>query len=136
MPRATIDIYIVKHIINTIKLKLMKNTNNNYILTGATGILGSHIMYELMLAIHNNNYEGKLVLLLRSRKDATFIQRFHELFNADAIPDYLKSIDVDRICSNNVVLIDFDLKNFTSDITALLGDEKYALIHCAASVNL
>jgi nucleoside-diphosphate-sugar epimerase len=115
----------------------MKNANHNYLLTGCTGILGSHILYELMLAIHNNNYEGKLVLLLRSRKDISYTERFNELFNGEAIPDYLKTIDMARIRKNNITLVDFDLRyGGEIDFTAKLEGLKYHLIHCAASVNL
>lgn len=116
----------------------MKNeTNNNYILTGSTGILGSHILYELMLAIHNNGYAGKIILLIRSKKDASCQQRLDELFNSDIIPDYLKDIDLQRICRDHVTLIDFDLRNVVhSELTKYMDYEKYTLIHCAASVNL
>ncbi len=115
----------------------MKNTNNNYILTGSTGILGSHILYELMMEIHNNNYDGRIVLLLRSSKTATYSQRFSELFGDEVIPDYLKNIDMARIRHNNITLIDFDLKHIDEyEITRHLGGEKFHLIHCAASVNL
>lgn len=115
----------------------MKNANHNYILTGSTGILGSHILYELMLEIHNNNYEGKLVLLLRSRKEVSCTERFDELFSEEVIPGYLKTIDLDRIRRNNVTLIDFDLRySGEIDLTDKLDGLKYHLIHCAASVNL
>jgi nucleoside-diphosphate-sugar epimerase len=115
----------------------MKNSTNNYILTGVTGILGSHILYELMLTISGNNYEGQIVLLLRGKKDITLTQRFSELFNEELIPDYLKSIDLDRIRKNNITLIDFDLRYFKeTDLIVHLPAEKYHLIHCAASVNL
>lgn len=115
----------------------MKYNNHNYILTGSTGILGSHILYELMLEIHNNNYEGRIVLLLRSRKNATYAERFSELFNEDVIPDYLKSIDTARIRHNNITLIDFDLRHINDiEITRHMGNQKFHLIHCAASVNL
>jgi len=116
---------------------MKKTSNTNYILTGATGILGSHIMYELMLNIHNNDYKGKLVLLLRSKKDASYVARFNELFNEEIIPDYLKNVDLDRIRQNNVTLIDFDLRYYHElDLKNSLGGDKYHLIHCAASVNL
>jgi nucleoside-diphosphate-sugar epimerase len=112
-------------------------TNTNFILTGSTGILGSHIMYELLLAIHNNHYEGKLVLLLRSKKDKTCAERFHEMFSEDIIPHYLKGVDVERIQRNNITLVDFDLRYINeAQIVKQLCEEKYHLIHCAASVNL
>src|ERR1700735_4635847 len=113
----------------------MKNTDKNYILTGSTGILGSHMLYELMLLLHNNDYRGKIALLLRSRKNMSCQQRFDELFNSDVVPDYLLDIDVDRICKNNISLIDFDLRNIAeAELASKLGTAKYHLIHCAASV--
>jgi nucleoside-diphosphate-sugar epimerase len=75
--------------------------------------------------------------LLRSRKNMSCRQRFDELFNADVIPDYLHDIAVDRICKNNILLIDFDLRNIAeAELASKLGTAKYHLIHCAASVNL
>jgi len=115
----------------------MTNANHNYILTGSTGILGSHILYELMQEIHNNDYEGHIILLLRSRKDASYMQRFGELFNEEVIPDYLKQINTNRIRQHNITLIDFDLRHINErEIIRHLGEGKFHLIHCAASVNL
>lgn len=116
----------------------MKNANNyNYILTGVTGILGSHILYELMLAIHYNNYMGSIVCLLRSRKDVSCQARFDELFNDEIIPDYLKAVNCDRIRQHNITLIDFDLAHTDNDnLLGQLNNTDYHLIHCAASVNL
>lgn len=116
----------------------MKNADNtNYILTGATGILGSHILYELMLAIHNRSYKGNIILPIRSKKDLSCRQRFEELFNDDIMPDYLKTVDVERICSDHITIVDFDLRySSEQDIVPFLGQQKYHLVHCAASVNL
>lgn len=108
----------------------------HYILTGATGILGSHLLYELLMEIHQNNYQGKLVLLLRSKKDKTIEERFKELFAEEVAPLYLKQIDLDRIRRNNLTLVDFDLRNNLNNDIIFSGKEKYQLIHCAASVNL
>ena len=83
--------------------------NTNFILTGATGVLGSHVFYELLLIIHRNNYDGKLVLLIRSKKEKTYIQRFEELFSDKLLPDYVHEVDLERIKVNNITLIDFDL---------------------------
>lgn len=109
----------------------------NFILTGVTGVLGSHIFYELMLKLHHNNYNGKIVLLLRSKSDKTYTERYEELFTDKLLPDYLKSVDISRLRDNNIELIDLDLNNITdADTTVLNTGEQYHLIHCAASVNL
>ncbi|XZF14338.1 SDR family oxidoreductase [Chitinophagaceae bacterium MMS25-I14] len=115
----------------------MNNQFNNYILTGVTGILGSHILYELMLEIHNNNYNGHIVLLARSGKGMDYRERFNQLFREELVPDYLNYADIERIKNNHITLIDFDLRNAArADFGNCLGKEKYVLIHCAASVNL
>ncbi|MBX2906881.1 MAG: SDR family oxidoreductase [Taibaiella sp.] len=116
----------------------MKNTGNtNFILTGATGILGSHILYELMLTIHNSGYCGEIVLPIRAKKEMTSRMRFEELFTEDMTPDYLKEVDTDRICREHITIVDFDLR-YSKDVDILpsLKSGKYTLIHCAASVNL
>lgn len=114
----------------------MKN-NMHFILTGATGVLGSHVFYELLLKLHHNGYKGKIVLLLRSKKDKTYTERFEELFSDKLLPDYMLEVDIMRICRDHIALVDFDLDNAPAgDIPALLGNERYHLIHCAASVNL
>lgn len=111
--------------------------NTNFILTGATGVLGSHVFYELLLIIHRNNYDGKLVLLVRSKKEKTYIQRFEELFGDKLLPDYVHEVDLERIKVNNITLIDFDLDETPKeDIKKTLNTCKFHLIHCAASVNL
>jgi thioester reductase-like protein len=37
------------------------------ILTGATGVLGSHIMYEILELFINTKIEGKLFLIVRNK---------------------------------------------------------------------
>ena len=37
------------------------------ILTGATGVLGSHIMYDILEHYINNNIDGKLYLITRNK---------------------------------------------------------------------
>lgn len=114
----------------------MKN-NLNFILTGVTGVLGSHIFYELMLKLHENQYEGNIVLLLRSKPGKTYMERFDELFTQKLLPNYLKQVNVERIRHNNVTLIDLDLNNISEvEMNILQQGDKYHLIHCAASVNL
>ena len=69
----------------------------NFILTGVTGVLGSHIFYELLQKIHDNNYNGEIVLLLRSKNDKTHTERFEEVFTEKLLPGYLKQIDIERL---------------------------------------
>lgn len=108
-----------------------------YILTGATGVLGSHLLYELLWQIHQNGYKGKLVLLLRSRNNKKAWERYEELFAPELIPDYIQEVDLVRLKLHHVQLIDVDLSEASRLSTYFKGDiHKYHLVHCAASVNL
>jgi thioester reductase-like protein len=62
--------------------------NHNYILSGSTGILGSHILYELMMKIHLNDYHGSIILLIREKKNVTLKKRLNELFKPELVPDF------------------------------------------------
>ncbi len=113
------------------------NEKNNFILTGATGVLGSHIFYELLYKIGKDNYEGEIVLLVRTRNNRSAIERARDLLVSDLIPDYLKETELDRLFTKHVTIIDADLTDLTNLKLAFSGNtKKYKLIHCAASVNL
>lgn len=111
--------------------------NCRFILTGATGVLGSHIFYELLHEIANNNYQGEVLLLLRSKNGKSLQERVNELFHPELIPDNIKSLDIEKLAKNHIKLIEIDLKS-TNDYTSYFSkaNPKYVLIHCAASVNL
>lgn len=108
-----------------------------FILTGSTGVLGSHILYELMLQIHERNYVGKLILLLRSRNGKSVQDRFEELLNPDIMPAFMEQLDVNRIRENHIHLIDYDI-NQGADVKDFFATTPHIfhLVHCAASVNL
>lgn len=106
-----------------------------YLLTGVTGVLGSHVLYELIHSIHNQDYTGKLVLLVRSTKKQSAEQRVERLLASHLIPDYIREVDLSRIKANHLRVIPFQL-NQSMDWKALLGADRYHLVHIAASVNL
>ncbi|WP_138989718.1 SDR family oxidoreductase [Larkinella sp. C7] len=115
----------------------MKSIDNHFILTGSTGVLGSHLMYELMLRIHESGYTGQLILLIRSKSTRSIQDRFDDLLIPDLMPDYMKQLDIARLKKDHIQLINYDITNAT-DVTHYLENrpESYHLIHCAASVNL
>ncbi len=108
-----------------------------FILTGSTGVLGSHILYELFWKIHAAGYQGQLVLLLRPKQDKSIETRFLDLLNPALMPAFMQEIDLDRIRKDHVVLQDYDITTSeTLDTCFKSGEGTYHLIHCAASVNL
>jgi thioester reductase-like protein len=52
------------------------------ILTGATGVLGSHIMYEILELFINTKIEGKLFLIVRN-KGKIAVDRVNELLSSN-----------------------------------------------------
>ncbi|WP_262710040.1 SDR family oxidoreductase [Flavobacterium psychrophilum] len=52
------------------------------ILTGATGVLGSHIMYEILELFITNSISGKLFLITRNKGKNSAKDRINELLSS------------------------------------------------------
>jgi thioester reductase-like protein len=57
------------------------------ILTGATGVLGSHIMYEILELFINTKIEGKL-FIVRNKGKIAAIDRVSELLSSNYTPKF------------------------------------------------
>lgn len=106
----------------------------NILLTGATGILGSHILFELLSLFSERKIKGHIVLLVRPDRKHTAEERVKNVLTSDSVPDLLKRIPVSDLL-RYIVVIDSGLKEFSSGMlpTGLNG---YTVIHAASSVNL
>jgi thioester reductase-like protein len=51
------------------------------ILTGATGVLGSHIMYEILELFIHNKIDGKLFIIARNKGKNSPLDRINELYS-------------------------------------------------------
>ena len=67
------------------------------ILTGATGVLGSHIMYDILENFITNNIEGKLFLITRNKGKVTAKERINELLSSNYTPKFLLDKGVDKL---------------------------------------
>jgi len=103
------------------------------ILTGATGVLGSQIMYEILELFIKDSIDGKLILISRSKKKRTASDRINELLSSSYTPQILKDQGLEKL-DQYIEIIDTDLdsvqENFSSKI-----DGAY-FIHSAGYVNL
>ena len=100
---------------------------NTYFITGATGVLGSAIIRELLL-----NTKSKLILLIRAENDDQVLQKMKSLFTFLEI----NLLEVkDRV---DFVRGDIELNNFGLDskIFVELGRIVTHIIHSAASVRM
>ncbi len=113
---------------------LEKNTLQSYIngeaqqlgdviLTGATGFLGAHILYELL-----KNESGRVYCFMRCRKDMTAQTRLAQLFF------YYFEENISLKYGDRLTVIDGDITN-PSDFEKLDKIKADTLINCAANVK-
>lgn len=105
---------------------------NPILLTGASGILGSHILFELLRkSLENENL--KIYVMIRTSKSIPAQNRLEKILTSDALPAYLQKYTSDKLLKN-IRLIDCDLDFFTAK--CLGNDAKFDIIHAAALVDL
>lgn len=108
----------------------------NILLTGATGQLGSHILYELLFQYATRQKQGKIFLLVRSTSKDTATQRIVKLLLHPYRPAYLRSLGIERLLSY-IQIIDASLESLTPAVFAALKEEKKLhVIHAAAYTSL
>ena len=108
-------------------------------MTGATGVVGSHIMYELLLQIIEGEFEGGIILLVRadSKKMVSGYDRICKMLSEDYIPDYLKVVTTSELMTNiEVVECEFGKDDLSNILSQFQMEKEVFLIHSAASTNL
>ena len=103
------------------------------ILTGATGVLGSHIMYDILEHYINNNIDGKLYLITRNKGKVTAKERIIELLSSNYTPKILLEKGTISLLKY-IEIIDTDLVQLQDTFTEKLKDSYF--IHSAGYVNL
>jgi nucleoside-diphosphate-sugar epimerase len=104
------------------------------ILTGATGVLGSHIMYEILeLFIKNNNNNDKLYIIARNKGNNTALDRVNELLSSTYTPNLLKAKGLKKL-HEYLEIIDVDLASVKDTFSEKIKGAYF--IHSAGYVNL
>ena len=103
------------------------------ILTGATGVLGSHIMYEILELFINTKIEGKLFLIVRNKGKKAALDRINELLSSSYTPKIIKEEGLAKL-HNYLEIIDTDLDSVQADFSDQLKGAYF--IHSAGYVNL
>ena len=115
---------------------LIQGVSRPVLLTGATGIVGSHIMYELLWQRLMGMCTGQIYVLVRpGLLDAG--SRVERLLSTTMTPSFLHSFAVaDMLRIITVIACDFTQEDPSRALSVI--DEKEALyvIHAAASTNL
>jgi nucleoside-diphosphate-sugar epimerase len=104
------------------------------ILTGATGVLGSHIMYEILeLFINNNNNNDRLYIIARNKGNNTALDRINELLSSTYTPNILKAKGLEKL-HEYLEIIDVDLASIKDTFSEKIKGGYF--IHSAGYVNL
>ena len=93
------------------------------ILTGATGFLGIHVLYELL-----NHYDGTVCCLLRSKGDTSAYERLQSMFY------YYFEENISEKYGDRVQVVDGDITKKDS-FEKLYEFDADTLINCAANVK-
>jgi nucleoside-diphosphate-sugar epimerase len=103
------------------------------ILTGATGVLGSHIMYEILELFINTKIDGKLFIIARNKGKKSALDRINELLSSSYTPKILKDKGVAKL-HEYIEIIDIDLAEIQDTFSSQIKDSYF--IHSAGFVNL
>ena len=104
----------------------------NCLLTGSTGILGSHILFEWMLKALIEQSVNHLFLIIRSNHKTAY-QRLLAVMQDQSRPDFLNQFTL-KDCLEKITVLDADLSNLQA--YDLQGYHFDTVIHCAASTSL
>ena len=114
----------------------MKNPPRHILLTGVTGILGSHVLYELLIACLNGERQVKITLVVRSTDSESAHQRVINILSNPSRPHLLHLFTPEALF-RFINIIDAGLNEL--DASHLAGVIKIGgihVIHCAAHTNL
>jgi nucleoside-diphosphate-sugar epimerase len=103
------------------------------ILTGATGVLGSHIMYDILENFITNNVEGKLFLITRNKGKISAKERISELLSSNYTPKFLLDKGIENLYQY-LEIIDTDLATIQDNFSEQIKGAYF--IHSAGYVNL
>lgn len=119
----------------------LKNTpeSRNIILTGATGAVGSHILFELIQKYMQGIFKGNVILLSRgsTKYNMNAEERIRNILTNEYVPDYLKGYDIDRMMSFvEVIEAELTSDELSSKLDKVRLLPNCYLIHSAATTNL
>ena len=105
---------------------------NTILITGATGNIGSHVLYEIVYNSQQSKSKPKVYVVIRPSKEKTGKERLiEEVFNEQLVPHKISSYY--KAFLNNIHVLEGQIHDF--EIPEEAGNE-ILIYHLAASVNL
>lgn len=107
----------------------------NFIITGVTGIVGQHILYELLRKYLEGEFFGKIIVLIRASDQETAQNRLVNLLTHSEIPEYLTSYDFSKMLKPIEVIV-WNLGQPVIIPQSLQLPKSYCLLHLASMLDL
>lgn len=107
-----------------------------YLLTGATGLIGRHILFELLKQFIDHKENSLVWLVVRPKGNKSAQQRIIEILQDPESPDYIREYSLETLMSK-IKFIESHLNSsqLKNTINAMTG-KNWVVIHNAASTNL
>ncbi|WP_142688136.1 SDR family oxidoreductase [Chitinophaga polysaccharea] len=111
-------------------------TNTNVLLTGVTGILGRHVLYELLYLYASGRKMGALGVVIRTKSGQTGLERLKTIIAHRYRPAYLKGYAVNDLLKH-ITLIEAGIEELNAaHLVTLENFDNLHVIHTAAETDL
>ena len=111
--------------------------NRNVILTGSTGIVGSHVLYELLEERLTGRCSGKIILLVRGKNEVSAEDRIKRFVTHEHLPEFIAKYSLEQLMEYvEVVDISFESKELSNQLEVYKKLENCQVIHVAATTDL
>ena len=113
-------------------------TETNILITGSTGLVGMHVLYELLRELNDNSLAGGIYPVLRTSPPESAGQRIDRVLQNKFVPSFLAGCGAAaRRCIHPVTADLCDLASLKKAVGgAVPQDKALTVIHSAGSVNL
>lgn len=107
-----------------------------YLLTGSTGLIGRHILFELLKKIIDKREESSIWLIVRPKGSLSARQRIEEILSDTESPFYIQEYPLETLMSKiNFIESHLNSAQLKSEIDKIESND-LIVIHNAASTNL
>ncbi len=76
----------------------------DYLITGATGLIGSHFLFELLQEILTEKRTSKIFLLVRATDAEHGLARIIKMLESEKAPSYLMKFTHEELCKPLVII--------------------------------
>jgi len=111
--------------------------DKQHLITGATGLIGRHILFELLQRLLDGQDRARLLLLIRPSNGLTGAERLEQILMKEQLPRRLLEHSREEMLEQvQVIEGDISSRGEVESIRALLHDGQAHVIHCAAATTL